>query len=269
MSSDITRLSYFILGSSDTTYLKYDKGQDEITLFDSKQNIINDNYSIRNEFFSSSSGNKLNAWMLKPKNQKPIGTILHFHGSAANILLQYSAIAPLVEEGFQVFTFDYSGYGYSEGKSTRDNVLSDAYSALEYLSKKEEVKNKKLIIYGQSYGGYLASIVSAKHQDKIDGLVIEGAFSSHKAEAKHTVPFLGNIVKDGPIATTEIQKNHKPVLVIHSTEDKKVPIRFGKQIFESANHPKEFFEIDRPHIAGLQYYAEEISDKIKQLMQIN
>ena len=74
---------------------------------------------------------------------------------------------------------------------------------------------------------------------------------------------IGNIVKNGLIAKDEIKKNKKPLLIIHSVDDKKVPIKFGKQIFENANSPKEFYEIDKPHINGLNYYSDEITGKIK------
>jgi len=96
--------------------------------------------------------------------------------------------------------------------------------------------------------------------------VIEGAFSSHKEEAKVSSPFFGNLVKNNLIATTEIKKNYKPVLVIHSREDEVVPFEFGEEIYKSANEPKMFYAIDKGHIMGLQYRAEEISEKISELM---
>ena len=208
----------------------------------------------------------MNAWFLTPKEIKPIATIIHFHGSAGNLLSQYKTISPLIDYGFQIISFDYSGYGFSEGKATRKNAIEDAYSFLDFAKKHEHIKSTKLILYGQSYGGYLASIVGSNKQNDIDGIVIEGAFSSHKAEANYTVPVLGLIVKNEEKAVVEIRKNNKPVLVIHSTEDKKVPLKFGKKIFKNANQPKEFYEIDKPHILGLQYYSKEISKKIKMML---
>ena len=145
----------------------------------------------------------------------------------------------------------------------QEKMLLKTHILLLIISKKQKaIQNTKLIIYGQSYGGYLASIVGSNMQDDIDGIVIEGAFSAHKEEARHMSPFFGNLVKNGIKAENEIQKNFKPVLIIHSTEDKVVPYKFGEKIFKSANTPKEFYKIDKPHIMGLQYYSEEISNKI-------
>lgn len=254
--------------NSDTTFIHYDKMNQEISFSKPKNKIVNQNYSIKNLFFKSSSGNRLNGWFLTPKNTTPIATILHFHGSASNLLMQYESINPLIEYGFQVFTFDYSGYGYSEGKPTRKNALKDAYAALEFVINNHKKKETPLLIYGHSYGGYLASVVGSNQQNNIDGIVVEGAFSSHKEEAKFTAGFFGNLVKNEAIAHQEISKNKKPLLIIHSTEDKRVPLKFGEKIFEHANHPKEFYEIDKAHILGLQYYSEEIANKIKAMLSI-
>lgn len=256
-------LSFDVKG--DTTFINYDKKTDHITLLKPKRKIINKNYTIKNVFFESESGNVLNGWLLTPKNTKPKATILHFHGSASNLLMHYEFISPLTEYGYQIFTFDYSGYGYSEGKSTRKNALKDAYSALEFVKTKYK-KEQQLIIYGHSYGGYLTAVVGSNKQNDIDGLVIEGAFSSHKAVANYEVPILGYLVKNEQIAADEIKKNQKPLLIIHSSEDKKVPLKFGKKILNAANEPKEFYQIKKAHILGLKYYSKEIADKIKVML---
>jgi hypothetical protein len=59
---------------------------------------------------------------------------------------------------------------------------------------------------------------------------------------------------------------HKPVLVIHSTEDEVIPVRFGRKIMEAANEPKQYFEIKKCHICGTQFYADEITSKIKSMI---
>lgn len=255
----------YVVVDKDTSYIHYNQENKEINFTTSNGTIINDDFIIKDTFFVSSSGNRLNGWFLTPKNLEPIATILHFHGSANNLFLHYRTISPLIDYGFQVFTFDYSGYGFSAGKATRQHVLDDAYSALDFLQENERIK-ENIIIYGHSYGGYLASIVGSNKQNDIKGIVIEGAFSAHKAEANYTVPILGLLVKNEELAAREIRKNSKPVLIIHSTDDKKVPLKFGKEIFNNANQPKVFYQIDKPHIMGLQYYDKEIAEKIKMML---
>jgi pimeloyl-ACP methyl ester carboxylesterase len=250
----------------DTTFIDYDSETHQMNLLDQERSLINKNFSIKTMEFKSSSGHQLDAWLLRPTLKKPIATVLHFHGSAGNLLTQHESINPLIEYGFQILTFDYSGYGSSEGKATRKNVLKDAYSLVDFALTQTDLNETKMILYGQSYGGYLAAVVGANRQEDIAGIVVEGAFTSHQEEALHEAPFWGALVKNEKHTDQEIKKNQKPILIIHSREDQIVPIQFGQKIFENAHHPKEFYEIDHGHIQGLQYYSEEISNKIKKML---
>lgn len=261
-------LNYFI-ADGDTTLLEYSKIKQEIILKEAGHEIINEDYFIQTKSFLSSNGNKLNGWLLMPKKIEPVATVLHFHGSAGNLLTQLQLISPLVKHGFQVLMFDYSGYGSSEGKSSHIATIEDGYSAVNYITQNDEFKGQKIIIYGQSYGGYIAAIIGSNCQEKIDGIVIEGAFSSLKKEAKHKASVFGNFVKSGIKADKEIQKNMKPILVIHSKEDKMVPIKLGREIFKNANDPKEFFEIDGEHVSGLINYSKEIAERIERMISEN
>ena len=257
----------FTIGT-DTTFVKMDTITLQPTFLTKNKDTVDFGYSIQSVIFKSSNGNKLNGWMLKPKNVNIIGTILHFHGSGGNLLYHHKAISPLTKFGFQIFTFDYSGFGYSEGKSTRVSIVEDAHSAFEYTINREDVKQTKIMLYGQSYGVHLATIVGIKQQSEIEGMILEAGFSSHRDVAVYTIPVIGNIVKQGISTKNEIKKFKKPLLIIHSKEDKKVPYYMGEKIFKNANEPKEFYEVDKPHIEALQYYSEEISNKIKKMYNL-
>jgi fermentation-respiration switch protein FrsA (DUF1100 family) len=253
---------------NDSFRIKYNRENHQVTFFDENNDTINKNYTIANEYFSSKNGNKLNGWMLTPKNVKPIASILQFHGSAGNLIFHHNIIAPLMKQGFQIFIFDYSGYGLSEGKATRKNVEIDAYSAFKHFIKKPNIKGTKLVLYGQSYGGYLAALVGTENQEKIDAIVIESGFTSHKAEAAYTVPIIGYMVKNGKTTTTKIIREYsKPLLIIHSIDDKRTPFRMGEKIYKNANEPKELFKIEKNHLEALEYYSEEIGIKIKNMLR--
>jgi uncharacterized protein len=228
------------------------------------------NYTIESVLFTNKAGNKLNGWMLKSKTVPVTHTLLHFHGNAGSILGQFGAIKPLLTQGFQIFVFDYSGYGFSEGNATRKNLLSDGIDAVAYLKTRDDVKDKKLILYGQSYGGHLSVCVAAKVQKDIDGLVVEGGFSNHKdlsaVGAKPFIAFMSRIfVKEIYAATKQIANFKKPLLIIHSIEDKVIPFAMGKKVFNKANAPKEFFEVKGEHLAAPALYTKQIGDKIKQM----
>ncbi|WP_417265427.1 alpha/beta hydrolase [Brumimicrobium sp.] len=224
-------------------------------------------YTIESTLFESTSGNLLNGWMLTPKDVKPKATLLFFHGNAGFITSQHWSMTLLLKYGYQAFVIDYSGYGFSEGRATRKNVLKDGNSALNYILTRPDVKGTDIVLYGQSLGGHLATVVAAQNQDKIDALVVEGAFSSHKDIGIHFAGFLGKIfVKEQYSAIESVQQFNKPILVIHSTEDNVVPFEMGKKIYDHANEPKAFYEIDGCHICGARIYNKEIAQKIAKMI---
>ena len=252
-----------MFSSSDTTLVMFVPDTHQPTFLKNNIDTMEFDFTIESVVFKSSNGHKLNGWMLKPKNQIPTITLIHFHGNAGFILSQYQAISPLLKYGFQIFMFDYSGFGFSEGKETRENVLIDANSALDYVICRPDIKNTKLVIYGQSLGGHLSAVVAEQRQSEIDGLVIEAAFSSHKDIAAVMAGIFGRMFVCEKYSACESIKNYKkPVLIIHSSEDETVPFEMGQKLYSNANIPKEFYEIKKRHIRGPEFYGDSISSKI-------
>lgn len=251
--------------------------QDSVTLtFDeSSQPYLNDSknepaaltYTINNTFFESTSGNNLNAWLITPKENYNGTTIYFLHGNSGHMVYMFPLMTPFVNAGYQVFTIDYSGFGFSAGESTRKNVIADGNSGLDYLLSREDIKFDNLLIYGQSLGGHLACVVAAQNQEKIDALVVEGAFSSHKDISSDVVPILSRVfVREMYSAKKQIQSFTKPVLVIHSTEDTRVKYDHGERIYKKANEPKTMMTIDKQHIRGPLFYPKEIVNEMKKLL---
>jgi len=226
--------------------------------------------------FKSGNGKILNGWFIKPKRDtvKIIATILFLHGNGGNIGYQYAPLLELARGGFQGLVFDYQGYGKSEGSPSQEKVLGDAVSAYKYISEREDIKRTKLILFGQSLGGHLACVVGSKLNDKIDAFVIEGAFSAHEdiavyhGKKSYGAPgFLTRMfVPSKYDAVDYIDKITVPKLIIHSTEDNVCPYFMGKELFEKAKEPKQFWEIKGAHIACCRIYAAEFVKKFKELI---
>lgn len=253
----------------DTVTINYSGANKQPLFVRNGRDTVEFKHSIESVMFMSESGNILNGWMLKPKEVKPKATILYFHGNSGDIASMHWAMTILMREGFQVLAIDYSGYGLSEGKATRKNVLKDGNSSVDYLLSREDVKNTKIVIYGQSLGGHLSAVVATQNQDKIDALVMEGAFSSHKEIGKVFAGFLGTwFVKEMYSAKASLPNFHKPILIIHSSEDDVIPLEMGKSLYEVANEPKELYEIKGCHICGSRIYAKEIATKIFEMLDL-
>lgn len=266
LPSNIQRLD--LISCADTSIYKFEPETHRPTFLINDQDTVETDYTIESVMFESANGNKLNGCLLKSKNGNPTATILHFHGNGGLLVRYFDKITPLIKYGFQVFVFDYSGFGFSEGEATRENVLIDGNSALTYLQSRDDVKNTKLVIYGQSLGGHLSAVVAEQRQDEIDGLVVEGAFSSHKDVAAEHAWIFGRLLVSEKYSAKESIKNYKkPVLIIHSSEDDVIPFEMGQTIFNNANAPKELYEIKNCHICGPKFYADSIAYKIKAMIK--
>lgn len=246
----------------DTLTLTFNTDQTPV-IRNSKNELADLSYAVENIHFVNQQEDTLNAWFIKP-NENYNGITLYFlHGNAGNIVYNYLLMEPFVKNGFQVFMIDYSGFGFSQGKSKRKYVLTDAKDGLDYLLGRTDIKRDKLIMYGQSLGGHLAAVSGSQNQEFIDGLVIEGAFSSHKDAANDRVPFLSRIfVREMYSAEKNIGKLKKPLLVIHSTEDETIPYKHAERLFELANTEKELYTIDGRHVYGPLLYGDSIAEKL-------
>jgi alpha-beta hydrolase superfamily lysophospholipase len=253
---------------TDTFKVRFDALDRQPMFFRKNGDTLPLSYSIEAVTFKNSRGTALNGWFLKPKNQVAKVTLLHIHGNGGFLLSYLDLMAPFVKRGFQVFMFDYSGFGFSEGKAIRKNVLDDAVSAFDYMKERSDVRSTKLVVYGQSFGGHLSVIAATKRQNEIAGLVVEGAFSSHKDIAARRVPLIGRMLaREMYSAKKTIRDFHKPLLVIHSAEDEIIPFKMGKTIFVNANEPKQFYEVKHHHIMAPKFYADSIVYKINGMLQ--
>ena len=262
----------------DKREFKWEEGKDLIELkvagenlqpyyFKNKDTLQHD-FTIKSYYFKTESGRKINGWLLKSKTEVPKISVFALHGNSGNLNSQYLRFVELTKYGFQIFLFDYPGFGYSEGKSTRANAVVDSYSVFDFFKNLDEIKNTPKVIYGQSIGGNFSIPVATRNQDDIEGLVLEGTFISFNAIANRKVPLLGGLViKENDDNHMNLKNFKKPILIIHSKDDKLIPLEMGKQLYENANEPKEFFEIDRPHISGISYYGKEISEKIDKMIK--
>ena len=59
----------------------------------------------------------------------------------------------------------------------------------------------------------------------------------------------------------------KPLLIIHSSEDKVIPFEMGQTLFNKANAPKELYVVKNCHICGPKFYSDSIAEKIKNMIK--
>jgi pimeloyl-ACP methyl ester carboxylesterase len=110
--------------------------------------------------FRNQSGSDLRGWFIPANGGRQ--TILFCMGNTGNIsgMLLYAKL--LVEGGFNVFLFDYQGYGGSGGIATAMSLHGDAISAFDYLTTQRNVKASEIGVFGVSLGSPLAIAVATQ-----------------------------------------------------------------------------------------------------------
>src|SRR3972149_8064441 len=127
--------------------------------------------SYEDVYFMTSDGLRLHGWYLKTKD-KSRGTILQLHGNAENISSHVNSVLWLALEGYDVFSFDYRGYGKSQGSPTLDGVHIDARAALETVLKLPDINKERIFVLGQSLGGAIAvyTVANSPYKNRVKGV---------------------------------------------------------------------------------------------------
>lgn len=121
-------------------------------------------------------GRKYFAKESKKKNK----TILMCHGFAGIQDLFFPKYAErFSEEGFDVVTFDYNGFGESQGDTEiiPSNQIQDILNVILYLERGEEFQGNKLFLWGTSLGGLYVLKVAGLHRN-ISGVYAQITFAN-------------------------------------------------------------------------------------------
>lgn len=230
-------------------------------------------------FFTAKDETRLHGWFVQSQTQPVKGTVIHFHGNAANITNHIASVEWLPWEGYQVLLFDYRGYGRSEGKVTRKGTVMDGHAAVDYALSRSDVDPNSLFIYGQSLGGAVGAYVGSSRPE-VRAMVIESSFASYRGiAARHALnfAFFDSVAK--PLAWWLISGDHdpidviaefspRPLLVIVCSDDPICPPDLGKELFDAAQKPKEFLIVQgAAHYEAVQDGGEPIKRAIVQTFE--
>jgi fermentation-respiration switch protein FrsA (DUF1100 family) len=143
-----------------------------------------------------------------------------------------------------VLVFDYRGYGRSDGKPNESGVTLDAMAARKWLSERVAVNESDIVLVGRSLGGGVATSIAANIVPK--ALVLQNTFTSLPDVAAEHYPWLPVqwVMRNRFDSISKIKKCTCPIFQSHGTSDEVVDFELAKRLYEQANSPKEFFQID-------------------------
>ncbi len=196
-------------------------------------------------YFLTQDNIKLNGWFVP--NNKARGTMLLCHGNAGNISHRLEVISILHSLEFNVFIFDYRGYGRSRGFPTEKGTYLDTEAAYDYLLTRQDINKEELIVYGKSLGGAVA--VDLALRAEVCAVIIDSAFTSvaRMAQEIYFLPQVEHVLSIKYDTLSKIGKLSMPKLIIHSKEDEIVPFHHAMELFEEAKDPKKIYVMQGGH----------------------
>jgi alpha-beta hydrolase superfamily lysophospholipase len=175
--------------------------------------------------------------------QAPV--LLYLHGARWNVYGSANRIRRMQELGFSVLAIDYRGFGQSSGKlPSEDMAAEDAMAAWNWLG--TQYPGTPRYIFGHSLGGAIAIDLAQRVQDE-QGTLVEGTFTSIADVVK---TFWWGWLPVSGLITQKFESERKvaqvgsPLLVVHGTADRLIPIDLGRKLYDAAQEPKRFVQVD-------------------------
>jgi pimeloyl-ACP methyl ester carboxylesterase len=218
----------------------------------------------------------LDSWFVPAKDNDLVGkgVILFCHGNGGNISNRISYLPIFRELGLATFLFDYRGYGKSGGTPTEEGTYADVEAAWQYLTQERQIPPQKIIIYGESLGGAIASYLAQKNSqqngnDNAGGLVLASTFTSISDRAAELYPFMPIrfLSRFSYNSIDRLPSIKIPVLVIHSIDDEIIPFHHGERNFQVANQPKKLVRLRGDHNGGFLDSLETYRNGVNEFIQ--
>lgn len=174
--------------------------------------------------------------------------ILYCHGNKDHLDFYYPRAQLLAWVGgkhrYGVMSFDYRGFGLSEGKPSESGLYADADAAMQWL-KQHGLSSDRLIIYGFSMGTAPATELTAKPRSLTPSkLILEAPFASAEVFYQDAIGMAlpGTSVLDLKIDNAEeIKFVHQPFIWFHGINDDFISIKnHGEVVFKNYKGVKKY-----------------------------
>ena len=221
------------------------------------------NFEIEKVKIKTSDGIELLGWFHE-KDLEKFKTIIFFHGNAGTLENRIYKLNRLKDLDVNFLIIAWRGFSGNKGKPTEKNLYEDGKSAVQWI-KKFGVKNKNIILYGESLGTGIATEI-AQNND-FAGVILETPFTSMADAASKFYPYIPVklLLRDKYENLKKIKNIKSPILVMHGEVDQLVPFSMGEKIYKEANNPKySYFTKDDDH---MMEYDQNLIDNLNSFLK--
>jgi len=94
-------------------------------------------------------------------------TVLYTYGKGGSVTYYLKNISHFAQQGFDVFAWDYPGYGESKGPGQPTDMVAAQKMVLNFVSRKTKKPIRDIILYGHSMGGAISTLTAGDVYPKI------------------------------------------------------------------------------------------------------
>ena len=219
--------------------------------------------------FPAAAGHQLRGYLQLPADRHPrrYALLAHCFACTKNLRALREIARALNLRGYGVLRFDMTGLGESDGDFVEGGFagnVADLVAAYAFLER--ERGQAPVLVVGHSLGG-TAALCASRMMPAVEAVATIGSPSDPEHVQQHFAESLGEIERRGratvslggqPFDITldfvrslldndveaAVRHARKPLLVLHSPQDRTVDIAHAERIYRAAHHPKSFVSLD-------------------------
>lgn len=200
-----------------------------------------ENADVTEVSVAADDGIQLNGWyaLSRAERNGPRPFILYFPGASGHRGYRVNEIEMFSRLGCDVLLIDYRGYGDNVGRPTERHQARDARSVWRFACDVLHIPAERIVVFGESIGGGVGvRLVSevCRAGTVPAGLILQATFTSMLDVVSQFFPrVLARIfLIDRYPSIKRIAHVAAPLLAIHGTNDRLIPIELGRRLFAAA-----------------------------------
>ncbi|XP_070799122.1 protein ABHD12B [Pituophis catenifer annectens] len=206
-------------------------------------------YSLADNRWKEAEGKDFSWYEEALADDNPIIIYLHGNGGTRAASHRVNFIKAMSGGGFHVLAVDYRGYADSTGSPSEKGFTADVLCLYNWV--KARSGNSPIVFWGHSLGTGIATNTARRLKEQegiiVDAVILEAAYTTIR-DAAATIP-LTTIYRKFPgfqylildtmaradmffLNDENLQVLSSPILILHSEDDKMIPIQHGRKLFE-------------------------------------
>ncbi len=218
--------------------------------------------------FPGSSGARLDARLdLPEESPRAFALFAHCFTCSKDVVAASRISRGLVERGYGVLRFDFTGLGSSDGEFANTGFTSNVEDLVAASGALAEAYEAPALLVGHSLGGAaviaaapalpcvtaVATIGAPFDPAHVHGILSQEALATVQEDGTAEVTIAGRTFTVGARLLEDVDDHNmtatlgglgRALLVLHSPTDQQVDIDNARRIYDAARHPKSFVTLD-------------------------